>query len=47
MVSPCANCPVKEERSNIDQEMSCKEVKERIKHDREERGKEVHQNQKG
>lgn len=47
MPNPCANCPVKEECSNIDQELSCEEVKERVKHDREERGKEVHQNQKG
>ena len=47
MPNPCANCPVKEECSNIDQEMSCEQVKERIKHDREERGKEVYQSQKG
>ena len=39
MSNPCANCPVKEECSNIDQEMSCEQAKERIKHDREERRK--------
>ena len=47
MNNPCANCPVKEECSNIDQEMSCEQAKERIKHDREERRKEVYQSQKG
>lgn len=47
MNNPCANCLVKEECSNIDQEMSCEQAKERIKHDREERGKENSNSQKG
>jgi len=46
MTNPCANCLIKEECSNIDQEMSCEEVKERVKHDREKRREEDGQNNK-
>jgi len=46
MPNPCANCLIKEECSNIDQELSCEQVKERVKRDREERRKEDGQNQK-
>lgn len=38
--NPCANCLIKEECSNIDQEMSCEEVKERVKREKQERRRE-------
>jgi len=49
MTNPCANCPVKEECSNIDQELSCEQVKERVKREIQDRqrGKETHPSQKG
>ena len=40
MNNPCANCLIKEECSNIDQEMSCEEVKERVKREKQERRRE-------